>query len=113
MHIKDFAEQKKAFLSDPESTYLATPYLPNLVEFCVCRFYIQTSVKTNIVHLRCSQTTPSGLTVGECLAISKWVVEQGNAEVKAMYPGGDAGLLVDETVHHLHAFCVVYVDNCI
>ena len=36
MHVKDFKEQKKAFLSNADST-LATPYLPNLVEFvCVC-----------------------------------------------------------------------------
>ena len=37
VHVKDFGEQKKAFLSGSDSI-LATPYLPNLVELCVCVF---------------------------------------------------------------------------
>ena len=55
----------------------------------------------------CAQITPSGIQVGEGVAISKWVISQGTtAEVKAIYPKGQSRVLIDETV-----CCVVHLGT--
>ena len=49
VHLKDFGAQKKALLGGKDST-LATPYVPNLVEFFLLLILLPNLSKCDIIH---------------------------------------------------------------